>query len=527
MTSVWGRAGVTPSPRWGPAHPLEHRARSAAAVCLGLAASCSCPAPRAAPAVCTWSASAAALALTPNLDDDDGDGMRDGLGTRAAPRDDDLVTLGLTSGCPPAAVQVRLEPAEARDEVRVLDREGALVAGHDKSGAVAWSRLPLSLDAVQGRHGSWSGDATLVLDASGLPTLTVSLSTRPILRPDVRAAVVRAHAVALGDPDFAPNTTFLDGLRRALPELPLVLAAQADTGSDRWMQDAYELGVLGGDGPAMHVWIELDRAGPDQGLFGWAEARALAPGVGVVFVGASGPTSLNGGGNLDVLPVGDHGRWIVGRGHGEGARAMAPAQRAWLDAQGAQGPMLEVDTDWLETGHLDEVFQPLWVEGSTLVAVSAAPRVGLELLRGLPATTRVGPRSAGAWRSDAQLLTAHRRADKHLDVLEATIAEAVRPLAVRWIRLPVLFTSTPPHGRLTSILPNATNLVQVERTALVSSQGVQTFDAEVRQRLQAAGLTVVPLDVSAYAPHGGGVHCAMLLERDPRTPALTPPRTAR
>jgi hypothetical protein len=26
--------------------------------------------------------------------------------------------------------------------------------------------------------------------------------------------VLRGHAVALSDPDFAPNTTFLDGLRR-------------------------------------------------------------------------------------------------------------------------------------------------------------------------------------------------------------------------------------------------------------------------------------------------------------------------
>lgn len=505
-----------------------HRTRSAAAVCLALVAGCTAETPPAVRAPCTWSASAAALLLTPNLDDDDRDGNKDGLGRRAAAGDDDLITLGLTSACPPAAVQVRLEPAEARDEVRVLDREGALVAGHDQSGSVVWSRLPLSLDAVQGRHGGWGGEATLVLEAPGLPTLTVALSTRPIVRPDVRGAVSRAYAVALSDPDFAPNTTFLDGLRRAVPQLPLVLAAQADTGSDRWMQDAYELGVLGGEGPAMRVWIKLDRAGPDQGLSGWAEQRALAPGVGVVFVGASGPSSLSGGGNLDVLPVGPHGRWIVGRGQGDGARAMAPAQRAWLDAQGVQGPALEVDTDWLETGHLDEVFQPLWVEGSTLVAVSAAPRVGLALLRDLPAATRVGPRSAGAWRNDAQLAQAHARAAERVDALEAAVVEAVRPLSVRWIRLPVLFGSPTPEGRLTSLLPNATNLVHVGQTAVVSAQGVAAFDAEVRRRLEAAGLTVVALDVRAYAPHGGGVHCAMLLERErlTRAPSLTPPRTA-
>lgn len=513
--------GVRPPP---PPRP----ARAALRVgLLSLLAGCSTPTAPSEP--CGWQASAATLLLTPNLDDDDRDGTRDGLGTRAAPGDDDLVPLSLASSCPPAAVRVRLEPAEARDEVRVLDRDGVLVAGHDKTGSVVWSRLPLSLDVVQGRHGGWAGEATLVLEAPDLPPLTVALSARPIVRPDVRGAVSRAYAVALSDPDFAPNTTFLDGLRRALPQLPLVLAAQADTGSDRWMQDAYELGVLGGEGPAMRVWIQLDRAGPDQGLSGWAAARALAPGVGVVFVGASGPSSLSGGGNLDVLPVGPYGRWIVGRGHGDGARAMAPAQRAWLDAQGVQGPALEVDTDWLETGHLDEIFQPLWVEGSTLVAVSAAPRVGLALLHDLPAATRVGPRSAGAWRRDAQLAHLQARAAERIDALEATVAEAARPLTLRWIRLPVLFGPATPEGRLASLLPNATNLVHVGQTAVVSAQGVAAFDAEVRRRLESAGLTVVALDVSAYAPHGGGVHCALLLEREPLTPRapLTPPRTAR
>lgn len=477
---------------------------------------------RAPPEPCRYSLSAASLSLTPNLDDDDHDGRRDGLGDAIAPEDNDLETLRLACSCPEAdpTFSVRLEPAQARDEIRVFDAAGRLVAGQDKSGTVSLRQTPLFLDAVQGRHGGFDGAASLVLEAPGIAPLTVALEARPVLFPDVRSPITKLHSVELLDPDFGPNTAFLAGLSPALSGVPLALAKQADTQSDRWIQDAFEIGALGGEGPAMRVWVKLDRAGEDQGLFEWADRHALQGGVGVVFVGASGGSPLSGGGNIDVLPVGPLGRLLVGGDLGLGGlegplvapRGMAPAEQAWLGAQRAQGPPLVLDTAWLSTGHLDELAQPLWVEGSTVVVVSALPSLGLALLDALPKAARVGARPAEAWRSDRRFRAWQEAATRRIRGLQAALRAAAAPLGVRFIELPVLF-ELDAQRLAKAILPNAANLVVVGKTAVVGAEGVALFDEEVARRLAGAGLSVRAVDVSAYHPHGGSVHCAILAER--------------
>jgi len=483
---------------------------------------------RAPPEPCRYSLSAAVLSITPNLDDDDHDGRRDGLGDTIAPEDNDLETLRLESSCPEVDLtfSVHLEPAEARDEIRVFDAAGRLVAGQDKGGTVTLRRTPLFLDAVQGRHGGFDGAAQLVLEAPGIAPLTVALEVRPVILPDVRSPITKLHSVELLDPDFGPNTAFLGGLSPAAAAgaVPLSLAKQADTQSDRWIQDAFEIGALGGEGPPMRVWIKLDRAGPDQGLFEWADRHALEAGVGVVFVGTSGGSPLSGGGNIDVLPVGPFGRLVVGGDLGLGGldgplpepRSMAPAELAWLNAQRAQGPVIVADTAWLATGHLDELAQPLWVEGSTVVVVTALPQLGLELLDALPPSTVVGSRTAAAWRSDRRFRGWQEAATRRILALQAALRTAAAPLAMRFLELPVLFELNPQH-LATAVLPNAANLVVLGKTAVVGAQGVPRFSEEVVRRLAGEGLEVRAVDVSAYHPHGGSAHCAVLAER-----ALTP-----
>lgn len=481
---------------------------------------------RAPPEPCRYTLSATSLSLTPNLDDDDHDGRRDGLGDVIAPEDNDLETLRLESSCPEAdpSFSVHLEPPEARDEIRVFDAAGRLVAGQDKRGTVSLRQTPLFLDAVQGRHGGFDGAASLVLEAPGVPPLTVALEVRPVVFPDVRSSIEKLHSVELVDPDFGPNTAFLAGLSPALSGVPLALAKQADTQSDRWIQDAFEIGALGGEGPAMRVWVKLDRAGPDQGLFEWADRHALQAGVGVVYVGASGGTPLSGGGNIDVLPIGPAGRLLIGGDLGLGGldgplpepRRMAPTEQAWLSAQRVQGPIIEVDTAWLATGHLDELAQPMWVEGSTLVMVTALPSLGLALLDALPPATRVGARTAAAWRSDRRFRGWQEAATRRIRGLQAALSAAAAPLKLRFIELPVLFELNA-QRLATAILPSAANLVVLGKTAVVGAQGVNSFSEEVARRLSAVGLEVRAVDVSAYHPHGGSVHCAILAER-----ALTP-----
>lgn len=356
-------------------------------------------------------------------------------------------------------------------------------------------------------------------------SVRVPISTRPVELQDLGAPVVRVHAVALEDPDFQPNQAFLAALKPALQGVGLALVLQAEVASDRWMQDAYELGVLGGAGPAMQVWIKLDRSAPDQGLFDWAERHLLAPGVGVVYVGASGASPLNGGGNIDVLPG---GRPLIGADRGgpllgskKQSRSMAPAEAGWLAAQG-EAP-LALDVGWLKTGHLDEIVQPILVRGSTVVVAAADPRLGLALLARLDAATKLGGKPVQRWRSDPEFSKIQEEAALRVEGALAALKTALAPRGLRVVPLPVLFELLEaPEGRLArSILPNAANLFVVGERAFYGAQGVSLFDREVTAQLAAAGLQAVALDVSAYHPNGGDAHCAVLLERRPT------PRTGR
>ena len=45
---------------------------------------------------------------------------------------------------------------------------------------------------------------------------------------------------------------------------------------------------------------------------------------------------------------------------------MEASQVNWMDAQEVQGPSLEVSSEWLVVGHIDEIFQviPVWESDS-------------------------------------------------------------------------------------------------------------------------------------------------------------------
>ena len=106
----------------------------------------------------------------------------------------------------------------------------------------------------------------------------------------------------------------------------------------------------------------------------------VGPNRAMAYPGGDGnETSLNCGGNLEVLaphegPDGNFplGRMIYGGGT-EGSinglshqDTMEASQVNWMDAQEVQGPSLEVSSEWLVVGHIDEIFQviPVWESDS-------------------------------------------------------------------------------------------------------------------------------------------------------------------
>src|SRR4030065_2007194 len=66
----------------------------------------------------------------------------------------------------------------------------------------------------------------------------------------------------------------------------------------------------------------------------------------------------------------------------QGERAMHPEVIEFLEAQGAQGPVLWIDTSWLVIGHVDETVS--WVPskvGTPFRMMIPSPRPALEILK--------------------------------------------------------------------------------------------------------------------------------------------------
>lgn len=463
---------------------FEHLARRigwlVALASLSLAGGCKRPQPCALPS--------STLSVRPNLDDDDGDGRIDGLQEPPPASDDDLTVmeLELASSC---------EGAVTHDaplgEVRVWRRVDA-----------GWAPLPrlkegrhqLGIEVVRGRSPDWNGHATLRLSSAdaGAP-----LETPPFLLRRAETPMSEVWVSQVRGAELHPNVRFLEQLEAALPKGLRVRRLPGDgRGADRWVQDAFQAASVGGV-PAM---IRLPRAGPTRGLSELTFANGLPRDTGVVGTGVLGDSRFDYGGNLEVLSAhrSAAGSFPVGRlvvGEDVGAELTA-----WLDAQGAQAPPVKLSTGWLESGHVDDVLMPLPSSDGGVRVAFASTRLATE-----------------AWRSglDAGLLAFNTECQGRLDAIEAVLKKAVAPAALELVYLPVLFAPRVLDAGVfaRAVYPNPINAFVVETTVLAGSvdggRHEQALQAVTTARLGELGLTVRWLDVTAYAPRGGSVHCAL------------------
>jgi protein-arginine deiminase len=169
------------------------------------------------------------------------------------------------------------------------------------------------------------------------------------------------------------NSEFLSDLKEiceslGVPDLLEIIPPNenkslTDRDGDRWIQDEVEFGFSQSATHTLPVVCDSPR---DRGLDAFPELRLLGPDFGHFQVEASSAVdSLDYFGNLEVSPpvsVGKRryplGRIVFGgadyRGYGEKPRRMMPELRRFLHAQKVQSP-IEIFTDWLEVGHVDEI----------------------------------------------------------------------------------------------------------------------------------------------------------------------------
>ncbi len=424
-----------------------------------------------------------AVVIAPNLDDDDRDGRIDGVQVRPSFGDDELITFDLPPTC-----TGRLTVDAPMGEVR-LWATGA--GGWTAAEVLERSTHRLAVEVVRGRSAGWNGRAVLRL--SGVDGGLV-LETPPFVLRTPETPVSEVWAAEVTRADALPTTAMLEALEAALPRPVTLRRLRSDAaGADRWVQDAFQSAIVG----TRSVVIRLPRAGPTRGLSELSFATGLPPSIGVVGTGVLAESRFDYGGNLEVLSP--HGRFPSGRliigGEADGP---TPELLSWLEAQGVQTPALRVPTSWLESGHVDDVLMPVPSASGTVRVLFASPALGL---------------SAVATK-DAALVAFNRSLQRRLDDVESSLRGSVAPAPLDVVRLPVLFRARAIDGGTvaTPLVPNPVNALVLGATIFAGTLDggdAALLRGDADRRLRDAGFVPHWLDVSAYAPHGGSVHCAV------------------
>jgi len=369
-----------------------------------------------------WSSHSGAVFIV-NADDDDGDGVRDC---------DDEQLNGVLDAKDLAPLHIAAIPwmekgwygeltfdLGAEEHVRLFELEGNSWNPVDISAPVKVSEGKLRSGTVryglEGRHfaaelgfgGKVSVTFTLLdLDGNAVDSDSAELKVAPLILTSGHHPASEIQ-VAWSMPEQAGFVAELEFLIQGLTyDLKTVgehgIALSIPIGGDIWMQDAVELGfTVLPDEPkphVVHVALEaprgkpLDQVGEDIFLgvdFGLADVAEPREDV----------YWFDWFGNLEVsspLLHEEHyfpyGRLYTGFDpDGPDVWCMHPDVRAFLGAQEAQGPIVQVDTGWLLIGHVDEIIS--WIPwsggpgccGKGFIMLYASAAEGVELLEGLSA----------------------------------------------------------------------------------------------------------------------------------------------
>jgi protein-arginine deiminase len=335
---------------------------------------------------------------------------------------------------------------------------------------------------------------------------------------------------------------------------PLVKAAGAEIeivedGSipehDIWIQDAVEIGHATGGGHVVHFALHGNRGRELDDVFA---KKALGRDFGVLKKGGYRGTSaewIDWYGNLEVSPpVKAKGRdFRKGRVYAgtQGERAMHPEVIRFLEAQGAQGPVLWLDTSWLVIGHVDEIVS--WVPskvGTPFRMMIPSPRLAVQILaraekqapgailnRG---TQREGDKPGEFERrvadalNDKRLMAAQELIQGKIDAVRRTLQDELGVADADIIEIPVLFNSDDRWfpGRHFAETANMVNGLLVGNSFIVPDPRGPLVDGRdvllqaVKDRLEPLGCRVIPLDCFyPYHRWGGEIHCGTNATRRP------------
>ena len=443
-----------------------------------------------------------------NIDDDDNNNAEDHLDTAVNGASDanDLARMVIRQmpSLPTDASLTVTVSATAQGRVRVFRNDAGSWSQAYAAGAsfLVPAALAISGDVVFGVEARekvspvWDGRVTFVLEArdSGgtlLGTDTVLMRSAPWLMCTnlwtledlcvVTTAAPYANSAlrsALSSTCSAAGVTYV--------EIPGGSYSQ-----DRWVQDSHETGAVylpAAGSPRRRVdqvlqlarWREVDA---------WCQSVLWGPDFDFVLRFSNNTSSMNYGGNLEVSgPLASYpwGRIIIGGGTAgpiggpPATRRMIQAYRDYLTALDIQGPWLEISTEWLTVGHVDEIMQvvpaPANARGwAILIASPDLARANLQtvanngggsltVFTGRTTSPSAGwQTTVGAILADNVLMTYNDAVQTRIDGVRSLLQTQLGLSASEIIDVPVLFEDVG-QGYGLAYNPGVVNLVVIPST---------------------------------------------------------------
>ena len=486
----------------------------------------------------------------PNIDDDNGDGIPDvNAAPLAAGTDDDMLQLQIDPGGKlPQGAKVRADISEpwtrfARVFIRTTSPDGS-----------RFVPPPVAVDLADVKKtGVVIGvEAADFPAADRPPAIEVKIifetrEGRPVREDKFLCRVAPFLISSCLDPAERIQVVKTKATEQFVRDLqPLVEASGAGLEivedasipeHDIWIQDAAEIGSATDGERVMHVALHGNRGRDLDALFA---KKKLGRNFGVLKKGdyrGERAEWIDWYGNLEVSPPVKakgldfrKGRIYAGT---QGERAMHPEVIKFLEAQGAQGPVLWLDTSWLIIGHVDETVS--WVPskvGTPFRMMIPSPRLAVEILKQAERDAPGGILNRGTKREgdkpgeferpvaealrDKGLMAAQEFVQGKIDAVRRTLQDELGVADADIIEIPVLFNTENGRfqGRYFAETVNMVNGLLVGNRYIVPDpcgplvDGKDVLLQAVKDRLEPLGCRVVPLDCFyPYHRWGGEIHC--------------------
>jgi len=501
----------------------------------------------------TWGKGKKGAVILCNNDDDAGAGDTDNsdaeINTGNDAKEVAAFEIRRTGPPPPADWEGSLEIKGAnRRHVRIFDSHGAgakEVIGPDKDRKyklpdLNFTSKTFGIEALRYAGSGFDGevDVTFKLKKGGSKQTEVArFRVAPWMMPNHLDNAKQVFVVDSG----SHNSTFRSRLSTMVSAAGCTLT-QHPHSSDIWMQDCMEIGFSNRPkGAGIHAVLRNPRAG---GLSTFAETLRKAD-VGYEEIGVLGRSTFDSTGNLECTPPVKGYPW--GRiyfGPGEPGEWFNADFKAMLKKQIVQKP-IEIDTNWLLVGHVDEMmsFVPSSGGAPHFKLLLASPKRGYEILDAHK-------------KSGDKLLTGRRNQDRTVSLevsikdylasgvhgytgaelrkynedvqtkIDATRSTLISEGVVKEsdiIDLPALFIENHHFpGKADALTAGMVNMLVINKHCIVPKPygpvvgGTDLFEDDVESKLKPLGLTVKFLD-DWYEYHvlSGEVHCGTNTLREP------------